>query len=141
MPDGLGTKRNVVFCELSHRLGANLRPVAANHYVGDPVLHHDGKLPPFISLAICSYRLAGIFEPVTVKTMMHGNPVERFDTGEFGDLVNQPRRKKDFRSTASRAVRTDKLESFSGAADDRDPCAAHRDGPVAREVFPRFVQK
>src|SRR3954468_21903467 len=89
MPDGLGAKRNVVFCELSHRLRANLRPVAASYHVGHPVLHHDGKLRPSISFAICRYRLARIFEPITVKTMMHGNPVESFDTREFGELVNQ----------------------------------------------------
>jgi len=71
--------------------------------------------------------------------MMHGNPLERFDTHEFGEFVNQARRKKDFRSTASRAVRTDELEFLSGAADGRDPRAAHRDGLVAREVFARLV--
>src|SRR5215203_4669992 len=74
--DGLSPKRDVVFCELSHRLRTNLRPVAASHHVGYPVLHHDGKLRPFISPAIRRYRLACVFEPVTVKTMMHGNPIE-----------------------------------------------------------------
>jgi len=102
IPDRLGAERNVVFCELSHRLRANLRPVTASHHVGRPVLHHDSKLRPLISPAISRYRLSRVFEPVTVKTMMHGNPVERFDTGEFGGFVNQARRKKDFRSIASR---------------------------------------
>lgn len=141
MPDRLLAKRNVVFRELSHRLRASLRPVAASYHVGYPVLHHDGKFRPFVFPSICRYRLARIFEPVTVKTRMHGNPVERLDAREFGKLVDQARRKKDFRSTASRAIRTDKIESFSGTADDRDPRAARRDGLVTREVFPRFVQK
>src|SRR5215212_130961 len=92
-PDGFRAKRNVVFCKLSHRLLTNLRPVAASHYVRHPMLHHDGKLRPFISLAICRYRLSRVFEPVTVKTMMHGNTVERLDTREFGKLVDQARRK------------------------------------------------
>ena len=141
MPDGLGAQRNVMFCEISRRLRANLSSIAASHHVGHPVLHHDGKLRPLISPAISRYRLSRVFEPVTVKTMMHGNPVERFDTCQFGKLVNQARRKKDFRSAASRAVRTDKLESVSGTADGRDPRTARRNGLVAREVFPRFIQK
>ena len=73
--------------------------------------------------------------------MMHGNPVESLDTLEFGELVNETRRKKDFRSTAGRTVRTDELESFSGAVDGRDPRAAYRNGLVAREIFARFIQK
>jgi hypothetical protein len=73
--------------------------------------------------------------------MMHGNPIERLDTRDFGKFVDQACRKKDLRSTANRSVRTDKLESLSGAADGRDPRAAHRDGTVAREVFMRFVKK
>ena len=73
--------------------------------------------------------------------MMDGNPVERFDPREFGKLVNQARRKKDFRSAAGRAVRADKLEPFAGGDDVRYPRPAHRDGLVAGEFFPRLIQK
>jgi len=70
---------------------------------------------------------------------MHGNPVEGFEPGKFGELVNEPGRKKDFRGRASRAVRADKLELFAGRDDAGDPRTAHRDGFVAGEFFQRFV--
>jgi hypothetical protein len=105
------------------------------------VLHHDGKLRPFISLAICGYWLPRIFETVAVKAMMRGNPVERFDPREFRKVVNEPRRKQNLRSVAGRAVGADKLEPFGGCADGRYQRSTHRDGPVAAEFFPRFIQK
>src|SRR5690349_9958427 len=76
---------------------------------------------PLSSLPYAATGLPAYSNPSQLKTRMHGNPVERLDAREFGKLVDQARRKKDFRSTASRAIRTDKIESFSGTADDRDP--------------------
>src|SRR5215204_6756625 len=132
-PDGFSAKRNVVFCELSRRLRTNLRPIAASHHISYPILHHDGKLRSFISPAICRYRFSGVFESVTVKTMMHRNTVERLDTRDFGEFVDQARRKKDFRSTANRAIRTDKIESFFGPVNGHGLRVARRHGLVARE--------
>ena len=112
--DGLGAQRNVVFFKPSHCFRAHLRPIAANHHVRHPVLHHNGELRPFISFAIGGYRLPCILKTIAVKTMMHGNPVEGFDSSQFRKLVNETRREKDFRGGACRAVRADKFKSVAG---------------------------
>jgi hypothetical protein len=70
------------------------------------VLHHDGQLRALIILAIGRYRLPGVFETVAVETVMHGNPVEGLEAGKYGELVNEPGRKKNFRGCAVCPVRT-----------------------------------
>ena len=139
--NGIRPQRNVVCFELAYRLRADLGPIAAGHHIRHPVPHHDGKLRPLTPLAICCYRFPRVFETVAVKTMMDANPVERFDPGQLGQLVYEPRRKKDFRSGAGRAVRTYKLKLLAGGADVRYPRLAHRDGLVASEFFSRLVQE
>ena len=93
-----------MFFELSRCLRANLSPIAASDDVLYPVLHHDGKLRPLITLAKRSDRLPRVFEAVTVEAMMHGNAVERFDPGEFRKFVNEASREQDLRSLAGRAI-------------------------------------
>ena len=133
--NGLRPQRNAVFFELAYRLRADLGPIAAGHHIRHPVPHHDGELRPLIPLAICGYRFPRVFETVTVKTMMNGNSVERFDPGQLWQLVYETRRKKDLRSGAGRAVRTYKLKLLVRRADVRYPRLAHRDGLVAGEFF------
>ena len=139
----MGSLRSRMLCwsTFSHCLPADLRPIAASHHVGHPVLHLEGKLRPLILPAVCSYRLSRVFETVAVKAMMHGNPVERFDPHEFGKLVNQARCKQDFRSTAGGAVGTDKLEPIASGEDARYRRPAHRDRLEAAEFLPRLIQK
>ena len=139
--NGLRPQRNAVFFELAYRLRADLGPIAAGHHIRHPVPHHDGELRPLIPLSICGYRFPRVFETVTVKTMMDGNSVERFDPGQLWQLVYETRRKKDLRSGAGRAVRTYKLKLLVRRADVRYPRLAHRDGLVAGEFFSRLVQE
>jgi len=46
----LRTQRNAMFFEPSHCLRADLGPVAADHHVRHPVLHHKAELGAFIPL-------------------------------------------------------------------------------------------
>jgi len=105
------------------------------------VLHHDGQLRALITLAIGSYRLPGIFETVAVKTVMHGNPVEGFEAGKFGELVNEPGRKKDLRSRAVRPVRAYEIKRLAGRNDIGYPRPAYVDGFIAGEFLQRFAKE
>ena len=105
------------------------------------MLHHDGQLRALITLAIGSYRLPGIFETVAVKTVMHGNPVEGFEPGKFGELVNEPGRKKDLRSRAVRPVRTYEIKRLAGRNDVGYPRPADLDGFIAGEFLQRFAKE
>ena len=139
--NGLGAQENVVFLKLEHRLRADLGSITADYHVGHPVLHHDGKLRPSIPLPICRYRLPRIFETVAVKTVMHGNPVEGFEAGKFGELVNEPGRKKDLRSRAVRPVRAYEIKRLAGRNDIGYPRPAYLDGFIAGEFLQRFAKE
>src|SRR6266404_6819744 len=110
--------------ELSRCLPANLSPIAASDNVLYPVLHHDGKLRPLITLAKRSYRLARVFEAVTIQAMMDGNAVERFDPSKFRKVVNEARGEQNLRSLAGRAIRAAKRELAAGRHDIGNGCLA-----------------
>jgi hypothetical protein len=100
--------------EIVDRFRADLRAIAAGNHIGHPVLHHDSQLRTLITLAIGSHRLPSIFKTVAVKTVMHRNAVQRLEPGKFGELVNEPGRKKDFRGRAGRPVRTYEVKRLAG---------------------------
>ena len=72
---------------------------------------------------------------------MHGNPVEGFDAGKLGELVNEPGRKENLRSRAVRAVRAYEIKILAGRNDIGDPRPAYLDRFVAGEFLQRLVQE
>jgi hypothetical protein len=89
------------------------------------------QAPSFPDRDIGGYWVAGIFETITVKAMMHGNPVEGFDPGQLRKLVNETCCEKHFQSATGRAVRADELEFLAGRNNISYARPAHRDGLVA----------
>ena len=84
------------FSEPSRSLRADLTPVAANDNVFYPVLHHDGKLRTFIAFSKRGNGFRGVVKAVTIKTMMDGDTVQRFDSKDSGNSSTRPVASKIF---------------------------------------------